>query len=62
MPRNRALRILIYCLSILVFIGDVKAEAQPRKVRIGIPSPTIPMLAFYVAKDKGFYRQEDLEV
>jgi ABC-type nitrate/sulfonate/bicarbonate transport system substrate-binding protein len=45
-------------LAIFLFSGEVQA----RRVTVGIPSPTVPMIAFYVAKDKGFYREEELEV
>lgn len=58
MSRNRVLRIFVFCLSILAFID----EAEARKVRVAIPSLSLPMLPFFIANEKGYYRDEGLEV
>lgn len=56
------LRVVLKIFVGLLAISLLAVEVEARKVRVGIPSPTIPLLAFFTAKDKGFYRQEDLEV
>lgn len=48
-------------VAILIFPGAVH-QAWARTVRVGIPGHNITQAAFYVAKERGWYRDEGLEV
>lgn len=58
MSPNLPLRILVWFCAVLGLLGEAKA----RSVRVAIPSTTHAVLAFTTTKDKGFYREEGLEV
>jgi len=49
---------LILLISMLVWLRDVSAEA----LQIAIPSTTQAVLPFTIARDKGYYRAEGLDV
>ena len=51
--------------AVLVVLGLASGLSQggeASKVRVGIPSHAISQIAFYVAKDKGYYAKEGLDV
>src|SRR5215216_4337082 len=63
---HRCLRILC-CMAILAadgWIGSVPAQAQLKKLRLGIAATSAGFLPIYAAHQKGFYRDEgiDLEI
>jgi ABC-type nitrate/sulfonate/bicarbonate transport system substrate-binding protein len=47
--------------AILILLSGVHG-ANARTVRVGIPGHNITQVAFYVARDRGWYREEGLEV
>ena len=46
----------------LLMVFGLVAGAQAEKVTVGIPAPSISQVAFYVGVDKGFYKEEGLDV
>jgi len=52
------IRYLILLISMLVWLCDARAEA----LKIAIPSTTQAVLPFTIARDKGYYRAEGLDV
>jgi NitT/TauT family transport system substrate-binding protein len=42
----------------LVFIG----ESEARRIRVAVPVASISQVAFYAAKEKGYYQEESLDV
>jgi NitT/TauT family transport system substrate-binding protein len=55
-------QILARVLVILGLVLGPSSIAEASKVRVGIPSHAISQIAFYVAKDKGYYANEGLDV
>jgi ABC-type nitrate/sulfonate/bicarbonate transport system substrate-binding protein len=53
---------LVGSLAVLVFAFQLSSAEAASKVRVGIPSHAISQIAFYVAKDKGYYDAEGLDV
>jgi NitT/TauT family transport system substrate-binding protein len=51
---------LLY-LSSLILSLSFSAEAHSEKIRSAIPSASIHYLSLYVAEEKGFFKEEDLE-
>ena len=49
-------------LVILALVLGLASGAESSKVRVGIPSHAISQIAFYAAKDKGYYASEGLDV
>src|ERR1044071_4549321 len=52
-----SLRILLIC-TIVITAGATHA----RTINIAVPSYSMSLIAFMIAKEKGYYRQEDLDV
>jgi NitT/TauT family transport system substrate-binding protein len=58
----------IFWISSMIFVcGAVSpavpdAHAQARTVRVSVPAASISVTAFFVARDRGFYKQEGLDV
>lgn len=46
----------------VLLVSWLTSVVEARKVRVGIPSHAISQIAFYVAKDKGYYAVEGLDV
>ena len=55
----RAVFILFAALAIIV---GSSPSASARRVRIGIPGYNITQIAFFAAKDKGYFKEEGLDV
>ncbi|MGH8545906.1 MAG: ABC transporter substrate-binding protein, partial [Gammaproteobacteria bacterium] len=55
-------RLLVAALAIAGLVLGSNSLAQTTKVRVGIPSHAMSQIAFYMAKDKGFYADEGLDV
>src|SRR5687768_4145423 len=56
---------LVFCLSISVLILAlfvIPAECLARKIRVAIPGYNITQVVFFTAKQKGFYKEEGLDV
>ena len=51
---------IILCL-LLVLLFTSASRAQLRKIRVAIPAHGISNMALYVAKDRGYFREEGLE-
>ena len=49
-------------LLLVMTIFGLAGEGEARRVRMGLPSPGVSAVAFYVAQDKGYYQEEGLEV
>jgi NitT/TauT family transport system substrate-binding protein len=47
---------------ILAIFGSAVHKAEARTVRVSVPAASISVTAFFVARDRGFYKQEDLDV
>ncbi|MGH7783962.1 MAG: ABC transporter substrate-binding protein, partial [Candidatus Binatia bacterium] len=47
---------------LLVSVTSLQAQTGLRKVRVSIPAANVTYLPFYAAKDKGYYREEGLDV
>src|SRR5574341_1584186 len=56
------LYLAVFVLLARILAGDVDALAQPRKVRIGLPSMSLTDLPLAVAYKRGFYREEGVHV
>ena len=57
-----ALRIAVTALSFAFALLYFSSSSQARNVRIAIPGYNITQVAFFTAKERGFYREEDLDV
>jgi ABC-type nitrate/sulfonate/bicarbonate transport system substrate-binding protein len=59
-------RMAIYALGLLFFLvaifGFAVHPSEGRTVRVSVPAASISVTAFFVARDRGFYKQEDLDV
>ena len=53
------LRVIFFSLFLLMMLA---ASAEAARVRVAIPSTTHAVLAFTTSRDKGYYRDEGLEV
>jgi len=62
----RKIRSAIPILSMLFFLltvfGFGVQEGEARTVRVSVPAASISVTAFFVARDRGFYKQEGLDV
>ena len=54
-------RFAVVAAAILILLSGVHV-ANARTVRVGIPGHNITQAAFYAARDRGWYREEGLEV
>jgi ABC-type nitrate/sulfonate/bicarbonate transport system substrate-binding protein len=52
----------IRVIVLLVAIFSLASGGEARKVTVGVPNHAISYVAFYIANEKGYYREEDLEV
>jgi NitT/TauT family transport system substrate-binding protein len=59
--KNFALTAMLYFIFFLGFCSMAEAQ-QSSKVHLAIPAISPPSTAFAVAKEKGYYREESLEV
>jgi len=57
-PRKFRLKIFVTFLALFSLI----AEGKARTVKVGIPAHNVTQIALYVAREKGYYQQEGLEV
>ncbi len=57
-----ALRLALTALSFAFALLPFSSSSQARNVRIAIPGYNITQVAFFAAKERGFYREEDLDV
>jgi NitT/TauT family transport system substrate-binding protein len=57
-----ALRLALTALSLAFALLSFSSSSQARNVRIAIPGYNITQVAFFAANDRGFYREEDLDV
>src|ERR1043166_3868720 len=60
LPRVQRLPITLLGLFVFLLLGTTMAEA--RKVRVAIPVPGKSEIVFVTAKEKGYYKDEDLDV
>ncbi|HLN87277.1 MAG TPA: ABC transporter substrate-binding protein [Candidatus Limnocylindrales bacterium] len=62
--RKRRRVVLLSALSGILLISATHAIAQTdgKKVRVSIPGANVTYLPFYAAKDKGYYREEGIDV
>lgn len=53
-----------YAISIVIWaaLAGAAAVSQAKTVRVGIPGHNITQAAFYLARERGYYRDEGLEV
>jgi len=58
-PAIPILRISFFLLAVLGL--DFQA-GEARTVRVSVPAASISVTAFFVARDRGFYKQEGLDV
>ncbi len=47
---------------LLAFFSCAVHQAEARTVRVSVPAASISVTAFFVARDRGFYKQEGLDV
>ena len=50
---------LFFCFAVIL---QFAANCEARKVRLAIPAVSITQIAFYIAREKGYYREEDLDL
>lgn len=58
MTQSRSLSIIFIFFSIFLFVSDGEA----RKVRMAVPAHSVSFISFAVAKEKGYYLEEGLDV
>jgi ABC-type nitrate/sulfonate/bicarbonate transport system substrate-binding protein len=66
-PRNRKGSCIVTKTILSVFVSlivvfDTGAALPARPTKVGIPAQNLTALPFFVAQEKGYYRDEDLEV
>jgi len=66
-PRNRKGTCIVTKTILSVFVSfivvfDAGAALPARPTKVGIPAQNLTALPFFVAQEKGYYRDEDLEV
>jgi ABC-type nitrate/sulfonate/bicarbonate transport system substrate-binding protein len=49
-------------LASLIILLPLASVGQARSIKISVPAQSVSHVAFYVAKDKGFYRDEGIDV
>src|ERR1044071_9588193 len=54
----KSVLVLVAC----AVIPMTSAVARARTINIAVPSYSMSLIAFMIAKEKGYYRQEDLDV
>ena len=59
MIRRRSLFTFLVCLAI---VSGGSRDALARRVRLAIPGYNITQIAFFSAKDKGYFKEEGLDV
>jgi NitT/TauT family transport system substrate-binding protein len=57
-----AIPILSLFFFLLALFGSGVQEGEARTVRVSVPAASISVTAFFVARDRGFYKQEGLDV
>jgi NitT/TauT family transport system substrate-binding protein len=67
LPMFASLRSLAFLLAsllgaIFISVPHLQAQTGLRKVRVSIPAANITYLPFYAAKEKGYYKEEGLDV
>jgi NitT/TauT family transport system substrate-binding protein len=67
LPMFASLRSLAFLLAsllgaIFISVPHLQAQTGLRKVRVSIPAANITYLTFYAAKEKGYYKEEGLDV
>ena len=60
--RRSAVWILILIGILSLKAGQVSAQTTMKKVRVSIPGANVTYLPFYAAKDKGYYKEESLDI
>ena len=60
--RLLAVWILILIETLCLKAGQVSAQTTMKKVRVSIPGANVTYLPFYAAKDKGYYKEESLDI
>ena len=58
MPLKRSLTIFIWFATLFFLVG----HSEARSIKVSVPAQSISHMAFYTAQDKGFYREEGLDV
>jgi NitT/TauT family transport system substrate-binding protein len=62
MNRTSAAVLVCHFVFLSVLFGFLPREGQARTVRVSVPAASISVTAFFVARDRGFYKQEGLDV
>ncbi|HMF47031.1 MAG TPA: ABC transporter substrate-binding protein [Candidatus Saccharimonadales bacterium] len=60
--RRSAVWILILIGILCLKASQVSAQTTMKKVRVSIPGANVTYLPFYAAKDKGYYKEESLDI
>jgi NitT/TauT family transport system substrate-binding protein len=60
--RRSAVWILILIGILCLKASPVSAQTTMKKVRVSIPGANVTYLPFYAAKDKGYYKEESLDI
>jgi len=60
--RRSAVWILILIGTLCLKASQVSAQTTMKKVRVSIPGANVTYLPFYAAKDKGYYKEESLDI
>jgi ABC-type nitrate/sulfonate/bicarbonate transport system substrate-binding protein len=55
-------RLALIALSLAFALSFLSSSSHARSVRIAIPGYNITQIAFFTAKERGFYKEEDLDV
>jgi len=58
MPLKRSFTIFIWFATLFFLVG----HSEARSIKVSVPAQSISHMAFYTAQDKGFYREEGLDV
>src|SRR6188474_2035240 len=54
--------IALLAAAVLVCASHLQAQPGLRKVRVSIPAANVTYLPFYAAKDRGYYKDEGIDV
>ena len=60
--RRSTLWILILIGTLCLKASEVSGQTTMKKVRVSIPGANVTYLPFYAAKDKGYYKEESLDI
>ena len=60
--RRRLARLASVLALLLVTAVNAQAQTSAKRVRVSIPGANVTYLPFYAAKDKGYYREEGIEI